>query len=41
MRAMQQEEFAAHLRNLDFVVACRVIGNETTYNKYLARQCLS
>lgn len=31
--------FRANIRHVGVVVACRNIGEETTYNKFLARQC--
>jgi hypothetical protein len=39
MRAVPREELAAHLRDVCFVAACRVIGDEGLYNRYLSRQC--
>jgi len=41
MQAVSREAFAAHMRDVCFVAACRVIGDESLYNKYLSRQCAS
>ena len=40
MLAVDRESFCKNMRAACIVIACRTIGDEAMYNKFIARQCL-